>query len=551
MKTIALITVYNPGCAGLRYIAGSLKAAGHDVHIISFKELRSESIPSADKEHHARLQGNRDVLFVKFPFPGKSVYVPYPTAITEKEKEILVETLRDSIKPDLIGFSLYSVTYEICRQLTSYIREHLPGIPIIWGGLHCIMAPHECIDTADIVCTGEGEDATVELMQRWEEYIRKGRLDIAGLWFRTRMGEIVKNPERPLIEDLNRLPYPVYGEKEILIEDDAANDKMNRPGPFLNAHVYTFTERGCPYKCSYCIHSLLNREGHARFRRRSVDNVMGEVRDLVERLGMRHLVFHDEIFVIDKKWITEFADKFREQFHKPHGCTFTGYVHPLTTTPEILDMMFHAGHTRVGMGIQSGSGRVNTDIFDRKWCPKETIEMARLLSRYDFETIQYDLIVNNPFETEEDMRQTFEFLMNFPPPFSPVLFGLVVYKYSTLSQRPLPENPPDAGTNLFYNMLYHLTGSRILSRPTIEALSRDPHLRREPELLESLALDITNAETSLNEARRQAGHMKDEIGRMEAWIKEHEPENYALKDALKSKFKRLLFPLVKDREEQR
>ena len=543
-KRVALITIYNPGAAGMRYVAGSIKAAGHEASLISFKELRSTSIPSDEVSRHKELKKIRDVLYIVSPFPGKVTYLPYPTLITDKEKQLLVELLRDQLKVDLVGFSFFSVTHGVVKNLTEDIHEKMPGVPVIWGGLHCIVAPEECIGSADIVCTGEGEESITELLERWDEYREKGALNVPGLWFRKPDGEIVRNPDRPLIQDMDSIPFPVFAENEYLIDDNKISDKMNKPGPFLNAHVYTFTERGCPYKCTYCIHSILKKRGYKKFRRRSVDNVLEEVRDRVERLGMKHLIFHDEIFIINKKWISEFAEKFRTRFHEPHGITFTGYVHPMTTDAEMLDMMVKAGLSRVGMGIQSGSERINKEIFERVHCPEESVKMAEMLSQYDFEIIQYDLLVNNPFEEEEDRRQSFELLMRFPPPFSPGLFGIAIYKHSKLGEMKPPREGYDEKACLFWNMLYHLTGMKTISRENIRRISENPYYREHPRELEQLVVDMYNAESRLLEKEREMENIKTRLACTEEWIKSHESESYQLKSAVKKKIKRLLYPIV-------
>ena len=532
----------------MRYVAGSLNAAGHDVHIISFKELRSKTVPSEDTQHHKKLQAVKDVIYIVSPEPGRLIYLPYPTPVTEKEKQILVEILRDRLQVDIIGFSFYSVTFPIACKIAHFLKQEIPGTPIIFGGLHCIVAPDECIETADIVCTGEGEDAMVELMDRWDEYKKEGALDIHGLWFKKPDGEIVKNPRRPAIMDLDRLPFPTYGENEILIDDDAESDKMNKPGPFLNAHVYTFTERGCPYHCSYCIHSVLKKGGYEKFRRRSVDNVMEECRDRVERLGMRHMIFHDEIFIIDKKWVSEFTEKFRKLYHEPYGVTFTGYVHPRTSTPEMVDMMVKAGLSRVGMGIQSGSPRINKDIFDRVFDPEASVEMAKLLATYDFDIIQYDLLVNNPFEREEDMKITFDLLMKFPPPFYCGMFGIVIYRYSKLAEKPVPEERPDQKTYKFWNMMYYLASQTILSREEVRGISENPWYREHPDALERLCVDIEKAECEKVKICRELAEKKENLENALEWIKAHSSEDYPLKQAVKKKIKKILSPFLNNPE---
>ncbi|MFH0792621.1 MAG: cobalamin-dependent protein [bacterium] len=487
MAKVVMTTLFNPGSAGARYVAASCKAAGHEVSIIHFKEFRAVEVPTEDEEHHRRLV--RDKLkYLAVHRPGKLIYVPYPTPITEREYEIYLEEI-ERRKPDVVAISMYTVTYEVARQLTELMHERFPGLPVIWGGLHTILAPQQCIETADVVCTNEGEDAFVEFLEKLDNFKAGEEINIQGMWFHYSDGRIVKCAERPLIQNLDKLPFPIYGEDEIVIEDDAISDKMMRVGDFLNAHVYLFTERGCPYKCSYCVHSILNNMGHAAFRRRTVDNVLDEVELRIQTLGMTHFVFHDEIFIIQKPWIMEFARKFRDRF-KSRGITFTGYVHPLTTDEEMMAAMFDAGMNRSGMGIQSGSEYTLKKVFDRPYYPDKMRAMTKLLSKYDFEDKQFEIIVNNHYETEEDRRNTLELLLTLEPPFEVETFNLLVYETSKLAEyKPLMEKV-DPNEQLFWSSLYHLTSVPEFDRDTIRKMSYDTYLRQNPKVLEKIVVDV-------------------------------------------------------------
>ncbi len=488
MARVAFITTYNPGAIGVRYVGASLKAAGHEVWFIHFKEFRVIGVPPHDIEHHKRLEQYK-MLYLKVIRPGTVLYIPYPVAITETEKKLLIQTLK-SIKPDLIGFTFYSVTLEQVKQLTELIHKELPGVPVVWGGLHCIVRPEECIEYADIVCAGEGEEVMVEFLKHWDEFKSGKELHIPGLWFR-HGNKIISSDEHPTVADLDKLPFPLVMENEILIEDDTVSDMMNKPGPFLNAHIFIFTERGCPYQCAYCIHSMLKPVGFKKFRRRSVDNVLAETADRVNRLGMKHIIYHDEIFVTQKSWVREFTQKFKERFGKL-GITYTGYIHPMTTDYEMLEWMFDAGLTVTGMGIQSGSERVCKEVFNRPWIPDKIIAMSEMLSKFPFKQVQYEVIVNNVFETDEDRRETLEFLLKLTPPFDIELFALMIYPICALiDQKPLVEKL-DEKNMLFWNMLYHLPGIKEIDRNFIRELSNNQYLREHPEELEKFLIAITN-----------------------------------------------------------
>ncbi|MCD6384813.1 B12-binding domain-containing radical SAM protein [Candidatus Sumerlaeota bacterium] len=505
MPRMVFITTYNPGAIGPRYIGANLKSAGHEVWFVHFKEMRTAGVPTFDYEHHRRLD-ETGMLFLRIPRPGYVLYVPYPKPITETEKQLLVKCLKE-IKPDIIGFSFYSVTLEQVKQLTALIREELPGIPIMWGGLHCIVRPEECIQYADIVCAGEGEEVTVQLLNNWDEY-KKGKIpEIPGLWFR--QGEkIISSSEHPVVQDLDKLPIPLAMENELLIEDDVVSEKMNEPGDFLNAHIYIFTERGCPYKCAYCIHSMLRHKGFKRFRRRSVDSVLAETADRVNRLGMKHIIYHDEIFVIQREWVREFTRKFKEQFGK-YGITYTGYVHPMTTDYEMLSWMVDAGLTVTGVGIQSGSERVCKEVYHRPWMPDETIKLSEMLSKFPLKQVQYEVITNSVFETDDDRRETLEFLLKLYRPFDIELFGLVVYPICALIyEKPLVDHI-DEKNLLFWNMLYHLTGVNGVDKDYIRELSTNSYLREHPEELEKFVIAVT----TIHKERQQLEWEKHQLNK--------------------------------------
>ncbi len=506
MKTrAALITTYNPGAAGPRFVAGQLMRAGHDVKFFHLKELRAVAIPTTDFEQHDRLRRlQTDIQYVPFQHPGEVLYVPYPSPVTEREADLLIEQLRE-YDPHVIGITMFSVTVEIARRVTRWIHERLPGKPVIWGGIHCMVYPEDCLrglepdpatgrrdplQVPDIICAAEGEIPMTQLMDRWEEYARGEIPEIPGLWF-VREGEVRRFPRLPFETDLDTFAFPVYAHKEVLIDDDRLDFKFEQPSGFIQNHIYVFTERGCPYRCSFCIHSVINKMdgNYQRVRRRSVENVLEEVARRVEINGMRHMVIHDEIFAIQKPWVMEFAEKWERRF-KPLGVTFTGYVHPMTTDFEMLEALWRAGLTRTGIGLQTGSARTSKEVYDRPLHRDRVIQISEWLARFPFEIVQIDLISDSPYETDEDRRQTLELLLDMKPPFRVETFSLVTYSTSELAHKKKLMDEVPWNERLFWNMLYHLTGTSFLSRETILGLSHVREFRENPLLLERLAVDL-------------------------------------------------------------
>lgn len=504
-KRVALISTYNPGAAGPRFVAGAVHAAGHDVGLFHLKDLRAVAVPTTDFERHAELrEAHKAIQYVAFQHPGEILYVPYPSTITDREMDLLAEELR-SYNPDVIGISMFTVTVEIARRATAFLHTRLPGVPIIWGGIHCMVKPDDCLtglepgpngesavplQVPDIICSAEGEIPMVALMDAWDRYSAGDLPEIPGLWYVTN-GAVHRCPPAPFEMDLDKFPFPLYAHKETLIDNDRVDLRYEEPKGWIQNHIFVFTERGCPYSCSFCIHSVINKieNNYRRIRRRSVDNVLDEVARRVEENGMKHLVIHDEIFAIQKKWVMEFAEKWRKRF-KSDGITFTGYVHPLTTDLDMVQALYEAGMSVTGIGLQTGSERTSKEVYDRPLHRDRVIQMSEYLSRFPFKAVSVDLLADSRYETDEDRLQTLELLLDMHPPFVVENCGLVTYPISELANKtPLVDELP-WNVSLFWNMLFHLSGIPWLKKETVLSLSRVPEFKENPLLLEALVRDI-------------------------------------------------------------
>lgn len=174
---------------GISMISAVLKKSGHDVKLFdtTFYDMGGVSV-------HTLGAGILNFKNVKFP---KEVYEQKKTL-----KEDLLKMI-DDYKPEIIGFSALSTMITTSKKMATMIKEVHPEIPIIIGGKHPTVAPEETIAFPhfDMLCIGEGEEAIVELANN------PGKTDIRNIWFK-RGDEIIKNPVRPLIADLDTLPFP-------------------------------------------------------------------------------------------------------------------------------------------------------------------------------------------------------------------------------------------------------------------------------------------------------------------------------------------------------
>lgn len=463
---IVLISLYSTDAIGIRYISSVLKNQGYRVTLILFKELYL----AAD--------------LMSLP--------------SEKEYRLLSDLLK-SLKPDIVGISLRSSYFKIASEITRRIKKEL-SLPVIWGGTHSTIAAEESIQVADMICVGEGEYPLLELADKMS--LSQDYSQISNLWFR-KDGRIIKNKVRPLIQDLDSLPFPDYGDKNKYFIEDGIISSFDPGLQTYNLNI--LASRGCPYHCSYCCNSIFNDIYHGkgpRIRRRSVENVMEEILTLKDNFSnLRRVDFIDEVFAWDKQWTAEFIEQYKKRVHSPFQCA----QHPNIVNRDILKLLKEAGLERVEVGVQSGSERVRKEYFERPVSDRRLLQDSRLLKEMGVVPF-YDFIVDNPFESEEDRRQGLEFLLKFPRPFHLHVFSLIYFPNSVITKRALSAHLiskdkveghaeqtfeqmfatlkyPRPKSDQFWISLYSLASKSFIPKSLIRWLSHRDFLKKHPKPL--------------------------------------------------------------------
>ena len=172
----------------------------------------------------------------------------------------------------LVGISTVTDDYRLAVEVTQTIKSKT-DLPVILGGAHANVKPEECLQFADMISKGEGEEALLDLVSAMAS---TGQVDtsIKNIWFKTDEG-VIKNTIRPLEENLDRYPFPDFDLSTQYFFSE------NRIKPFdasyLASEYSIMTSRGCPYNCHYCYNSYrrLQYKGKGKYlRHRSIENVI-------------------------------------------------------------------------------------------------------------------------------------------------------------------------------------------------------------------------------------------------------------------------------------
>ena len=359
-----------------------------------------------------------------------------PRFMSDRYKDTtLNEIVKLSEESDLIGISLMTNFFDNAIQITKSLKENL-SIPIVWGGIHPTIRPAECLDYADVVCIGESEETLVELARNIRD--RKDFHNVQGIWFKDKE-KIVKNELRPLIQDLDSIPFPDYDYETHYTLSHGHIRKMDedlfKKQMGVGVIYLTLPTRGCPFGCAYCCNNTLNKMYSKTLRRRSVDNVIEELMIVKSRLPFIELVrfASDSFFTYSKEEIMDLANKYKEKIGIP--LQITG-VAPSRLTRETLSLLVDAGLKFIRMGIQTGSERTKK-LYKRHHSNQQVEKAVKLIHEFKdiIRTPMYDIIIDNPWETEDDLIETLMFLSRLPTPYKLYIFSLTFFPGTDLHEK--------------------------------------------------------------------------------------------------------------------
>jgi len=324
------------------------------------------------------------------------------TTFKISDSEILQKA--KSFQPELIAFTTATNDFAYACHIAGLLKKQFK-VPIIAGGFHPTIAPEEAISKPcfDMICLGEGEKALLELATNLEK--NKSIDKIKNLWIK-KSGKIIKNPLRPLISDLDKVPCPDRG----LFDYKKYLDWNHGTATFIST-------RGCPFQCTYCINHFLmkkysNKGPYVRFR--SIDNLLGEVKQVLEKYGehVKNIEFYDDTFTLNKERIKEFCKRYPKEI----GLPFNINARVNAVKPEMFQILKDAGCVRVSIGLESGDEHIRNKILKRNMSDSQIIETFRAAKKAGLKTYSFNM-VGIPFETKQSIQKTIELNKKCQPDF--------------------------------------------------------------------------------------------------------------------------------------
>ena len=344
-------------------------------------------------------------------------------SVTRKEKHnakvIIVSNKREynslldeikSFKPEVIGFSSVSSQFNYVKEIASLIKELLPSVVQVCGGVHPTINTNAILETKmiDGFFVGESELSFIEFLNKIEKGDPFNETDNFAF---VQNGVVVRNKLKALITDLDLLPHP---DKEVYPYRRTVEDLGYAP---------FFFARGCPFMCTYCSNHALaelyeRKRNYPRFR--SPETCIQEIEEVVEKYSkdIDFIWILDDIFGLNNEWREEFCEKYRKRIKKK----FMVQARVEMANDHLFSLLKGAGCFRVLFGVESGNEKVRNEIMGRKMTNADIINAFDLCHKHGLETLAVN-IIGIPGESEEMILDT----INLNRRLNPTISGVNIF----------------------------------------------------------------------------------------------------------------------------
>jgi len=313
--------------------------------------------------------------------------------------EMTWEDLEEELEgqsPQVVAITALTPTIEQAKKTAQLVKKVSPLTTVVMGGYHPTFNHQEMLDKdyVDVVVMGEGEYTMLELVQTLEE---GGDLSqVRGLALKNQV-----NPPRPLITDMDTLPFPA---RHLLPMDHYKMLNMK------TGMATMITSRGCPMQCSFCASAALH---GPKLRRRSPENVVDEMEHLVRDHDVGIIAFMDDTFTLNHRLVEEICDEIQKRNLEVFwGCT----ARVDTLSDELLEKMRKAGCITLFMGVESADQQM-LDSTSKNITIENIRQAFQLSKKHKIRTIA-SVVLGMPGDTKESIKRTVNFVRELNPSYA-------------------------------------------------------------------------------------------------------------------------------------
>jgi len=303
----------------------------------------------------------------------------------------------EGLSTKLIGITATTVSIIRASELAQALRASGVKSPILIGGAHVSALPEQTLrefPEFDLGVINEGEHSLIEVIEAYKS--GSSYHDIRGIVFREN-DEIILTPARPLIENLDELPFPAWD----LIPDLA---KYYRPAPHSYYQLPSsslMTSRGCNGTCTFCARPFMGE----CYRSNSPEYTMAMVDYLVRRYGIRDVMFYDDNFLLDRGRVVRICETL---LSRNYSISWSCLARTDVTPKDFYETIHSAGCWQIAYGIESGD-QVILNNMKKHVKIDRVVQMIQQANRAGITTRGY-FMIGCPGETQATIEKTIDFM---------------------------------------------------------------------------------------------------------------------------------------------
>lgn len=307
--------------------------------------------------------------------------------------------------PNLVCFTLMSLNIDSAVELSARLRTELPDAVLACGGPAGTFAGMDVLEKiphADVVAVGEGEPTILDLAERL--YLNEPLSAVKGICYRTAEGEAKQNPARPLMHDLEILPFP-------------ARDQLRQHDNKLE-YVRVSTSRGCVANCTFCSAPHLKNRVQAGkpWRGRGAKQIVDEVEMIVRNHNFRTIDFIDSTFEdpdggrVGKQRVSEIAQEIidRKLDIYYNVCMRAENWQDTPEDNAVMDLLVRSGLEKVNVGIESGTNE-ELQLWEKRATVEDNVTIIKMLREHGI-YLAMGFIPFHPYATVDTILANAAFL---------------------------------------------------------------------------------------------------------------------------------------------
>jgi len=295
---------------------------------------------------------------------------------------------------NIVGF--YTTTENIyrCLRCAGELKSNSPDVLIIMGGPHASIKDIDILEeekSVDIIIRKEGEYTLLEVVKCYS-LLSKNLRNIKGITYR-KDNKILRNPDRPLIENLDSIPLP---DRDLLSESLRSFDIT---------YPRIITGRGCPFSCAFCYEGFSG----SKYRMRSAENVLSEIDYLLKRGNVKYIRFMDDTFTISPLRTLKICRGLRERREKGFLWFAEGRVDILAKHPDLIYEMSMAGLVNLHIGVECADQKT-LDIYKKNITLEQVEKVVKTCCKAQIPLISMNFILGGPVDSKEVYYKNLDFI---------------------------------------------------------------------------------------------------------------------------------------------